>query len=35
MLTIQIDAKKQMIEYGYGRRFDDLNYFEGGFFFIP
>ena len=27
------EAQKEMFEFVFGRRFHDLNYFEGGFFF--
>ena len=36
ILIIKSDAQKQMIEFGFGRRFHDLNYFAVGIFFhIP
>jgi hypothetical protein len=36
ILIIKSDAQEQMIEYGLGHRFHDLNYFEVGIFFhIP
>ena len=36
ILIIKSGAQKQMIEFEFGRRFHDLNYFEVGFFFhIP
>ena len=33
-LIIKSDAQKQMVEFSFGRRFHDLNYFEVGIFFI-
>ena len=33
-IIIKSDAQKQMIEFGFGRRFHDLNYFEVGIVFI-
>ena len=32
-LIIKSDAQKQMVEFGFGRRFHDLKYFEVGIFF--
>ena len=34
-LIIKSDAQKQMVEYGFGRRFHDLKYIEVGIIYIP
>ena len=33
LIIIKSDALEQIIEYGFGRRFHDLNYFSIGIFF--
>ena len=35
ILRIKSDAQKQMVDFGFERRFHDLNYCEVGFFYIP
>ena len=34
ILNIKSDAQKQMIKFGFGRRFHDINYFEVMIFYI-